>query len=266
MSKRPCPIIAIPACVAIMDGRPSHRVGQKYIESVIELAGGQPLLVPAMGEVSCFKAMVRRFDGIFLTGAASNVEPHHYDGTPSRAGTLHDPGRDATALPLIRAAVEEGVPVFAVCRGIQELNVALGGSLHQNVHELPGKGEHRMNRALPSELRVQVRHPIEVQPGGMLERLTGRTGEVMVNSLHAQGIDRLADDLFVEAVSDDGIIEAVSMPGAKGFVLGVQWHPEHQVPMQWPLSKAMFDAFGKACRDYMAKRDGHAASSSIRAA
>ena len=249
-----------------MDGRTIHRVGQKYIDSVIEYAGGQPVLVPAMGEVGCFEEMVSRFDGIFLTGAASNVEPHHYEGTPSRAGTLHDPGRDATALPLIRAAVETGVPIFAVCRGIQELNVALGGSLHQNVHELPGKDEHRMNRALPSELRVQVRHPIAIQPDGMLQRLIGRTGEVMVNSLHAQGIDRLADGLFVEALSDDGIIEAVSMPGAKGFVLGVQWHPEHQVPMQWPLSKAMFDAFGQACRDFMAKRQGRASSSSIRAA
>jgi putative glutamine amidotransferase len=266
MSKQPCPIVAIPACIAVVDGRTSHRVGQKYIESVIEYAGGLPLLVPAMGEVGCFQEMVARFDGVFLTGAASNVEPHHYNGTPSRAGTLHDPGRDATALPLIRAAVEAGVPLFAICRGIQELNVALGGSLHQNVHELPGKGEHRMNRALPSEMRVQVRHPIAIQPGGMLERLCGRTGEVMVNSLHAQGIDRLAEGLFVEAVSDDGIVEAVSLPRAKGFVLGVQWHPEHQVPMQLPLSKAMFDAFGDACRKHLAARQGHASSSSIRAA
>jgi putative glutamine amidotransferase len=265
MSKQPCPIVAIPACIAVMDGRTSHRVGQKYIESVIDYAGCQPLLVPAMGEVGCFKDLIARFDGVFLTGAASNVEPHHYNGTPSRAGTLHDPGRDSTALPLARAAVEVGVPIFAVCRGIQELNVALGGSLHQNVHELPGKGEHRMNRALPSELRVQVRHPIAIQPGGLLERLMGRTGEIMVNSLHAQGIDRLADGLRVEAVSDDDIIEAVSLPAAKGFVLGVQWHPEHQVPEQWPLSKVMFDAFGEACRAHAASRQGRTASS-IRAA
>jgi putative glutamine amidotransferase len=264
MSKPPCPIVAIPACLDVADGRQSHRVGQRYIDSVINYAGGQPLLVPAMGEVGCFDELVTRFDGVFLTGAASNVEPHHYNGTPSRAGTLHDPGRDATSLPLIRAAIEAGVPLFAVCRGIQELNVALGGSLHQNVHELPGKGEHRMNRALPSEMRVEVRHPIVIQPGGMLERLSGRTGEVMVNSLHAQGIDRPADGLFIEAVSDDGIIEAVSLPGAKGFVLGVQWHPEHPVPMQWPLSKVMFDAFGEACRARLQQRLGR--SSSIRAA
>jgi len=265
MSKDSCPIVAIPACLTEVEGRTMHRVGQRYVDCVIEFAGCQPLLVPACGEVSCFAELVTRFDGIFLTGAASNVEPHHYNGTPSRAGTLHDPGRDSTSLPLIRAAIEAGVPVFAVCRGIQELNVALGGSLHQNVHELPGKGEHRMNRALPSELRVQVRHPIEIQAGGLLERLTGRIGEVMVNSLHAQGIDRPAKGLFIEAISDDGIIEAVSKPAAKGFVLGVQWHPEHRVPAQWPLSKAMFDAFGEACRRHLAARQGHP-SSSTRAA
>lgn len=265
MSKQACPIVAIPACVEVTDGRTMHRVGQKYIQSVIDYAGCQPVMVPAMGEVGCFKEMVSRFDGVFLTGGASNVEPHHYNGTPSRAGTLHDPGRDATSLPLIRAAVELGVPLFAVCRGIQELNVALGGTLHQNVHELPGKGEHRMNRALPSEMRVQVRHPIDIQAGGMLERLFGRTGEIMVNSLHAQGIDALADGLFVEALSDDGIIEAVSQPAAKGFVLGVQWHPEHPVPMQWPLSKVMFDAFGDACRRHIESRKGRT-SSAIRAA
>jgi putative glutamine amidotransferase len=266
MSKQPCPIVAIPACIAEVDGRTMHRVGQRYIESVIDLAGCQPLLVPAMGEVGCFKEMISRLDGLFLTGAASNVEPHHYNGTPSRAGTLHDPGRDSTSLPLIRAAVEMGIPVFAVCRGIQELNVALGGTLHQNIHELPGKSEHRMNRALPSELRVQVRHPIEIQPGGMLEKLMGRTGEIMVNSLHAQGIDQPGDGLFVEAYSDDGVVEAVSYPDAKGFVLGVQWHPEHQVPMQWPLSKAMFDAFGDACRANAEARKSGSAPSSIRAA
>lgn len=260
MSKQPCPVVAIPACAVEIDGRSIHRVVEKYVSCVIDGAGCQPLLVPAVGEVGCFDEMVGRFDGIFLTGAASNVEPHHYDGAPSRTGTLHDPARDSTTLPLIRAAVAAGVPVFAVCRGIQELNVALGGTLHQNVHELPGKGEHRMNRALPSDDRYQPRHPINIQPGGLLEKLAGRTGEMMVNSLHAQAIDQPAEGLFIEAVSDDDIVEAVSMPRAKGFVLGVQWHPEHPIPMQWPLSKSMFDAFGAACRAKLDERHGRASS------
>ena len=149
-----------------------------------------------MGEVGCFRELVARLDGLFLTGAASNVDPEIYDGEPSRAGTLHDPARDATTLPLITAAIDIGVPVFAVCRGIQELNVALGGTLHQNVHELPGKNEHRMNRSVPSDERFEPRHPVTVQPGGLFEKMVGDTSEVMVNSLHAQAIDQPGDGLF----------------------------------------------------------------------
>lgn len=264
MSKQPCPIVGVPACAVLIDGRPSHRVGAKYISSLVDGAGCLPLLVPAVGEVACFKTLLDRLDGLFLTGAGSNVEPHLYDGEPSRKGTQHDPDRDATTLPLIRLAVEHGVPLFAVCRGIQELNVALGGTLHQNVHELPGKNEHRMNRSLTPEQRFRARHPITLQPGGLLEKLNGGAGEVMVNSLHAQAIDRLADGLFVEAISDDGVIEAVSVPDAKDFVLGVQWHPESPVPFEAPLSDEMFTAFQAACRARMARREAGAAS--IRAA
>ena len=277
MSTQACPIVGIPTCAVEIDGRPVHRVGQKYIDSVVDGSGCLPMLIPAVGEVGCFRELMARLDGLFLTGAASNVEPHLYDGEPSRTGTLHDPARDATTLPLIRAAVDCGVPVFAVCRGIQELNVALGGTLHQNVHELPGKNEHRMNRSLPSDDRFDVRHPIFLQQGGMLEKFaaesglahgsggsggSGGCGEVMVNSLHAQAIDRPADGLFIEALSDDGVIEAVSLPDAQDFVLGVQWHPEHPTCREWPLSKAMFDAFGEACRARIARRMAGGVSSS----
>lgn len=264
MSKQPCPIVGVPACAETIDGRSNHRVSTRYVSGLIDGAGCLPLLVPAVGEVACFKTLLERLDGLFLTGAASNVEPGHYDGKASREGTPHDPERDATTLPLIRLAVELGVPVFAVCRGIQELNVAFGGTLHQNVHELPGKNEHRMNRSLPSELRLGPRHPVALQAGGLLARLWDGGGEVMVNSLHAQAIDRPGDGLFVEAISDDGVIEAVSMPDAEGFVLGVQWHPEYPVPFDAPLSREMFDAFSAACRARLDARD--AAPSSIRAA
>jgi len=264
MSKEACPIVAIPACAVTIDGRLSHRVAESYVQAVVEGSGCMPLLIPPVGEVSCFESLIARLDGLFLTGGASNVEPHRYDGEPSRAGTLHDPARDETVLPAIRAAIRAGVPVFAVCRGIQELNVALGGTLHQNVHELPGKNEHRMNRALPPEERFQVRHPILIQPGGVFAELTGGAEELMVNSLHAQAIDRLADELIVEAVSDDGVIEAVSMPDAERLVVGVQWHAERPHAKATPLSEALFRAFGEACRDRLASRSSGA--SSVRAA
>jgi putative glutamine amidotransferase len=270
MSTQTCPIVGIPTCSILVDDKPMYRVAGKYAASVVNGAGCLPLLIPAVGEVGCFIELMSRLDGLFLTGGASNVRPDFYDGGESRAGTLHDPERDATTLPLIRAAVEAGVPVFAVCRGIQELNVALGGTLHQNVHELPGKSEHRMNRSVPQDERYEVRHPITINPGGMLEKMAadalaeGR--EVMVNSLHAQAIDRLGEGLFVEAVSDDGVIEAVSVAGAKAFALGVQWHPEHPTSLRWPLSQAMFGGFGNACRERMAARQGGGGASSIRAA
>jgi len=264
MSKQICPIVAIPACAVSIDGRLAHRVAETYVQGIVEGSGCMPLLVPPVGEVTCFEAMIERLDGLFLTGGASNVEPHHYSGEPSRAGTLHDPARDSTVLPAIRAAIAAGVPIFAVCRGIQELNVALGGTLHQNVHELPGKNEHRMNRALPPEERFQARHPIAIQPGGLFEKLTGGVEELMVNSLHAQAVDRLADGLFVEAISDDGVIEAVSMPEAKGLVVGVQWHAERPHATATPLSEALFRTFGDACRARLAARSRSA--SSVRAA
>lgn len=254
-SKEMLPLVGIPTSYTKDDERGMHRVGGNYAEAVRGVSNCAPVLIPALGDDHCFESLVSRLDGLFLTGGAPNVEPHQYGGPPSRKGTLHDPKRDATTLPLIRKAIEIGLPVFAVCLGIQELNVALGGTLHQLVHELPGKNEHRMDRTLPPGERHHVRHPIVISSGGMLEKLTGGEQEVMVNSLHAQAIDRPADCLFVEAVSDDGVIEAVSMPKAIGFVLGVQWHPEGKEPLKWPLSDAMFRAFGEACRSYVAARE-----------
>lgn len=248
------PLVGIPTSYAVEDERGSHRVGGNYVEAVFSGSGCMSILVPAVGAQIDFESLIERLDGLFLTGGAPNVEPHHYGGPPSREGTLHDPRRDATVLPLIRAAIDSGLPLFAVCLGIQELNVALGGSLHPLVHELPGKNEHRMDRTLPAGERHHVRHPIIISPGGMMSDLTNGASEVMVNSLHAQAIDRPADCLFVEAVSDDGVVEAVSMPDAKGYLLGVQWHPEGREPLKWPLSVAMFKAFGDACRAHCAAR------------
>lgn len=253
------PLIGISGCSSESEGGALfYKVGDKYVLSIAEAADAVPVMIPPIGGRHDFEALLDRLDGVFLTGSPSNVEPQHYRGSDFREGVERDPHRDSTTLPLTRLALERGVPLFAVCRGHQELNVVMGGSLHQHVEELPGKNDHRMDRSLEFNARYDKRHPVTIEPGGMLERLNGGAGEVMVNSLHAQAIDRLGDGLRVEAVSDDGLIEAVSIPDAPGFVLSVQWHPEHRIALQWPLSRAMFAAFGDAARARMAARSGAA--------
>lgn len=246
------PMIAVTACRQAPNDHPLHKVSEKYITCLPDDA--LPVLVPALGERIDVAALVRRVDGLLLTGSPSNVEPRHYGGPASVEGTAHDPARDATTLPLIRAAVAEGVPLFAICRGIQELNVALGGTLHQRVHELDDRLDHRSRKDVDFDRKYRPAHPVEIRPGGLLERLLGRS-TVLVNSLHAQAIDRPADGLFLEAVAPDGIVEAVSIPGAPAFALGVQWHPEWP-PGGNPASEALFAAFAEACRARAAARIG----------
>jgi len=243
------PLVGIPACLVNDEGRKIHRVGDKYIHAIYDVSECAAVLVPAMGDRHDFRTLIDRLDGILLTGGVSNVEPEHYDGVPSRRGTLHDASRDKTTLPLIRQAVVANIPIFAICRGIQELNVALGGTLHQLVHELPGKSDHRMDRRLPAAERFRPRHSIDIAPYGTLHRLIDGAPREIVNSAHAQAIDRSAEGLKVEAVSEDGIIEAVSVIGSETFSLGVQWHPEHPLAIKTPLSIALFKAFGAACRN-----------------
>jgi putative glutamine amidotransferase len=245
-SDRP-PTIGVPACFVEHDGFGYHQVGDKYVLSVIDGAGGLPLLIPALGARLDFDALLAELDGLLITGSPSNVEPHHYNGRPPRPDSLRDPARDATTLPLIRLALERAVPLFAICRGLQELNVALGGTLHEEVHELPGRADHRSDKSVPPAARYAPVHPVEVVPDGMLQRLLDGASTIQVNSLHGQGIDRLAARLTVEAVAPDGTIEAVSVNNARGFALAVQWHPEWRV-LENPTSRRLFAAFGAACR------------------
>lgn len=248
------PLIGVTACRRVSDeGSVSHAVGHKYLAAVAVGSGGLPLQIPAMPETMDPHRLLDRLDGLFLTGSPSNVDPSHYGGPEFPADTARDPDRDGVTLPLIRAAIERGLPLFAVCRGHQELNVALGGTLHQHVETLPGKRDHRMRQDIPLKDRYGEAHGITITDGSLLAEINGEAGLVMVNSLHAQGIDRLAEPLHADAVSDDGVIEAVSMPDAAGYVMSVQWHPEHPVAMEWPLSKALFATFGAAARNY-AKR------------
>ena len=239
-----------------------HGVQDKYVDAVLSATSAVPVLIPASGDRLHLDPLLDRLDGILVTGSPSNVDPGHYGGAAPRADNLADLERDATTLPLLRRAVELGVPVLAICRGIQELNVAFGGSLHQHVHELPGRCDHRSDKTKPFEERYGLAHSVSLGEGGWLRRLLGGVGRVEVNSLHGQGIDRLASGLTVEAVAPDGTIEAVTMPGAAAFVLGVQWHPEWGAAEN-PVSKAVFGAFARAMTERAAMRSGHARLSAV---
>ncbi len=245
LSLKTTPIVAIPCCVREVAHMPFHMAGDKYVHAVAEGAQALPITLPAIGGRYPLTELVERLDGILLTGSPSNIEPRHYAGEDSRPGTPHDPARDATNLPLIKAAIAAGVPIFGICRGFQELNVALGGSLHQYVHEVPGKMDHRENKTLPAAEQYGLAHPVMVQAGGLLEQILGKSGEIMVNSLHGQGINQLAAGLQVEAVAPDGLIEAVSLPSAKALTMAVQWHPEWRF-WENPHSLAILQAFGAA--------------------
>lgn len=247
----PRPLIGLPACVKTLEGQDFHVVGDKYVRAVALAAEGVPLVVPALGGLIEARALVERLDGLVLTGSPSNVHPTRYGHAPTPEHAPHDEARDATTLPLIEAALEAGLPLFAICRGHQELNVALGGTLHARVHEIEGRLDHR--RPQHDELDVQYgkRHAVRLVPGGRLAAIAG-SEEIEVNSLHWQAIDRLAPGLTVEGTAPDGTVEAVGVAGARGFALGVQWHPEYKV-LEDPVSTAIFRAFGAAARERMGR-------------
>jgi putative glutamine amidotransferase len=249
MSRKP--VIGVPADRRIIDPHPFHMVGEKYLQALIDGAGAVPFIIPVLAEHLDWHDVIREIDGLFLTGSPSNVEPRHYGGEPSTPGTWHDPHRDAATLPLARKALEIGMPLLAVCRGFQELNVVLGGTLHQKVHEVPGYKRHKENPEDPVEVQYAPAHDVTLVEGGLLHALAGAVS-MKVNSLHSQGVARLAEGVTVEAVADDGLIEAFRVDSAPGFALAVQWHPEWQVTRN-SFSMAIFEAFGSACREYAAK-------------
>ncbi len=246
------PIIGVPACRRMVDPHWYHIVGEKYLLAVSETADCVPLIIPALGTEMGINELMDRFDGLLLTGSISNVEPHHYDGEPSAPGTLHDPHRDQTTLPLIPQLVDSGMPVFAICRGFQEMNVAYGGSLHQKVKETGIYVDHSENPDDPLHVQYGPAHSVSLTEGGMLERVTGKRS-LVVNSLHHQGVERLGDGLRVEAVADDNLVEAFQVEGAPGFNLAVQWHPEWS-PSENPDSTAIIGAFGDAARSFATTR------------
>jgi putative glutamine amidotransferase len=234
-------IVGIPACAKIIHDMPYHQTPSRYAEAILDGAGALPMLIPPLGER--MTALLDHIDGVLVPGSPSNVHPSHYNGGESETPDLHDAARDGTTLPLIRAAIARGIPLLAICRGLQELNVALGGSLFQRVHIQDGHHDHRGGPGT-LEVRYGIKHPVAVT--GSLAEILG-ADSIMVNSIHGQAIDRLADGLVVEAFAPDGTIEAVAMPTARNFVMGVQWHPEWAYATN-PHSVAIFRAFGDACR------------------
>jgi putative glutamine amidotransferase len=254
------PLIGIPACVRQLDESPFHVAGEKYITAIAFAAGGLPMLIPALGESYDPADLVARLDGLFVTGSPSNVAVHHYGGAPDRPDSPQDPARDATTLPLIRAAVAAGLPLFGVCRGIQEVNVAFGGTLDPQLHLGEGRLDHRSPKGVPYEEKYAPQHAVALAPDGIIAGLVGRT-EIEVNSLHWQGIDRLGKGLVVEATAPDGVIEAVRVDGAASFALAVQWHPEFRA-LENPVSRALFGAFGAAARARAEARSRNAAQAS----
>jgi putative glutamine amidotransferase len=240
-------IVGIPACAKTHSEMPFHQTPARYAQAVLGGAGALPVLIPPLGEPML--GLLDDLDGLLVPGSPSNVHPSHYDGGDSETPDFHDLERDHTTLPLIRAAIAAGVPVLAICRGIQELNVALGGSLIQRVHAQPGMNDHRGGPG-PHETRYGPKHLITVT--GSLAGIL-KADSIEVNSLHGQAIARPGNGLVVEARAPDGTIEAVAMPSAPGWLLGVQWHPEWAFATN-PHSVAIFAAFGDACRIRMADR------------
>jgi putative glutamine amidotransferase len=240
------PIVLVPACNRMIGGLCYHVAASKYVEAV-RLAGGQPLIVPSV-EAPDDDALLDLAHGLLLTGSPSNVHPRHYDEHVLDESLPLDPARDAWILPLIPKVLARGMPLFAICRGFQEANVALGGTLHQAVHQVSGYADHRDRDEDPIEVQYALAHDVVIEPGGVLERLLG-SDRIAVNSLHGQGVKRLAPRLKVEARAPDGLVEAFSVPDAEGFALAVQWHPEWHAAEN-PVSMRLLNAFGDAARAY----------------
>lgn len=244
------PIVLVPACNRLLGEHPFHIAGSKYTEAV-RLAGALPLVVPR-AEAAEFEALLDLADGVLLTGSPSNVHPSHFGETVHDPALMLDPARDHWTLPLVPMILARGLPLLAICRGAQEVNVALGGTLYQAVHESVGDAgplaDHRADDTVPAARQYAPAHPVRVVPGGLLAGLLEQP-TFEVNSLHGQAVRALAPGLRAEAHAPDGLVEAFTLPGAPGFNLCVQWHPEWLAAHN-PVSMRLLQAFGQAVRQY----------------
>jgi putative glutamine amidotransferase len=249
---QPRPLIGIVADLKLIAPHNYHCVGDKYARAVVTAAGGLPLLIPAISDDLSVDEILAPLDGLLLTGSYSNVHPSRYDGGEPFADSPLDTARDEQSLRLIPAALDRELPLFCICRGFQELNVALGGTLHQKVHEVPGFNYHLEDSSKSLDEQYGLAHPVRLTEGGMLATLVGSL-EQDVNSLHGQGVAKLAPGVSVEAQAEDGLVEAFTVDRARTFALAVQWHPEWK-PANNPFYSAIWSAFGNACRNRQSLR------------
>jgi putative glutamine amidotransferase len=253
MTRAPQPLIGLPADTYEKSGFLFHSVGDKYVRAVAEVTQCLPVMIPSLGKVMDLEALLDNLDGVVMTGATSNVHPPHYGEEASADHEPYDHDRDSTSLDLIARVLQRGMPLFCICRGFQELNVALGGTLETELQRGSGRLDHRSRHSDDLDVRYGPAHPIAITPGGVLARILGKD-ETMVNTVHRQGIKKLAPGLSMEARAPDGVIEAASVKGAASFALGTQWHPEYKATQNTDSMK-LFGAFGDAVRRYRASRD-----------
>src|SRR4051794_20017067 len=245
------PVIGVIGNSHVVENRfPAQLVSERILRAVAESTGALPMMFAGAPEITDADALLDAVDGVLLTGGRANVHPTHFGTEPHPRYEPYDLKRDALALALIQICVERGVPLFGICRGLQEMNVAFSGSLHPEIRELPGRVNHRMPRLETGEIHPDHdvvfgdRHDVRLTPGGAFARMMGRE-TIRVNSLHGQGILEPGERIVVEGVADDGTIEAIRIADAPGFALGVQWHAEYD-PQRNPVNRALFQAFGAA--------------------
>ena len=227
-------LVAVPADIRTIGNHRWHAAPETYLKAIIRVAGAIPVIVPALADELDIAEILSRVDGVLVTGSVTNVHPSRYGAEPTAAHEPYDLDRDALTAAMIKGAIAQDVPLLAICRGLQEMNVALGGSLATEIQDIEGRMDHRAVDDPEQGVRYAIRQKVTAESGSKLNRILGKQ-EFQVNSLHRQAIDRLAEGLTVEAVAPDGTIESVSVDGARGFALGVQWHPEY-----WAESDAGF--------------------------
>jgi putative glutamine amidotransferase len=228
-------------------------VGERNLRAITDVAGAVPLMFAGSPEITDVGALLDVVDGVVLTGARANVHPTRFKREAHESHEPYDIERDEVALALSEACVARGIPLFGICRGLQEMNVAFGGSLHPEIRELPGHINHRMPRLETGEIHPDPlvvfadRHDVKLTPGGVFAKLLG-CETIRVNSLHGQGILEPGERVVIEGIAEDGTIEAIRIADAPSFALGVQWHAEYD-PQRNPINRKLFEAFGAALRE-----------------
>jgi putative glutamine amidotransferase len=246
------PLVGLPADTYEKDGFLYHALGDKYVRALTDVAGVEAVMIPNAIDPSNLDGLLHHFDGVLMTGALSNVHPPHYGEVPTQDHEPYDHHRDAVTLQLIRRVIDRGIPLFCICRGFQELNVAMGGSLETELQRGEGRLDHRAPKSDDINIRYAPSHLIDIAKGGFLTQILDKR-ETMVNTIHRQGIKKIGAGLNVEATAPDGIIEAVSVKDAKAFAFGTQWHPEFKATEN-PDSVKLFSAFGEAARAHRRAR------------